>query len=157
MNRIGLTFAMGIAMSTIFPSPARSGSGPALLDCAGSGARYADLRIQGMVPATEEDLKLVIEKGNRRFTLVYNDVRIVSVDAFNDKVYVLSITSDRTHEETTLHAIPSTMLVKELQNGIDAKFDARVTAPKPGLDHLAFGYDDYLHDVVVKCHYHHKI
>lgn len=157
MKRIVIAFAVVILIATFFPSSAMAGSGPAKLDCIGKEAQGAGLRIRGVVPATEEDLNLVAEQGNRRSTLAYDDARIVSVDAFDDKVYVLAITNDRTHEETTLHAIPSTMRIKELQNGIQAEFDAKVTTPMPGLDHPTSGYDDYLHDAVVRCRYRYEI
>lgn len=148
--------ALGLSASLASP-PAFAGSAPASLECGDKAPGSGYFRIAGTVPATEEDLKLVVGEGARHSTLAYDDVQIVSIDDFDARVYVLAVTDNRTHDQTVLHAIPSTMRMKTLRYGLDAHFDAKATGPKPGLGHPAASYDDFFHDVVLKCRYHYEV
>jgi hypothetical protein len=108
--------------------PARAGSGPASLACNGAG-----LTLKGLIPATEPALNLTLSDGTNQVTMLAEQGDVAQViDAFDDRVFSLTVSRKAGAPPLRLYARPSSIKVRRAPHGLYVRFDAvLLQAPKP--------------------------
>lgn len=120
-----VALGVGLLMSA---APASAGSGPASLACTAPG-----LTLKGLIPATEAALNLTLSDGTHQLTLLAEQGDAAQViDAFDDRVFSLTVTRKGGAPALRLYARPSSIRVRKEAHGVYAKFQAvLLQAPKP--------------------------
>jgi hypothetical protein len=122
---VAVVLAAAFSMSA---APARAGSGPASLACTAPG-----LTLKGQIPATEAALNLTLSDGTSQVTLLAEQGDAAQViDAFDDRVFTLTVTRKSGGTSLRLYARPSSIRVRKEAHGVYARFQAvLLQAPKP--------------------------
>jgi hypothetical protein len=140
-----------ISLILSMAAPAGAGSGPASLACTAPG-----LSLKGQIPATESALNLTLSDGTNQVTLLGEQGDAVQVvDAFDDRVFTLTVTRKAGGPPLRLYARPGSMRVRRETHGVYARFQAvLLQAPKPAPAGAAPGE---LRAVKLACQYDYEI
>jgi hypothetical protein len=109
-------------------TPAQASSGPASLACSAAG-----LTLKGLIPATEAALNLTLSDGTSQVTMLAEQGDAVQVvDAFDDRVFTVTVTRKAGGTPLRLYARPGSIRVRKAPHGLYARFEAvLLQAPKP--------------------------
>jgi hypothetical protein len=120
-----LAVGVGLAAQA---APAQAGTGPASLACSGGG-----LTLKGLIPATEAALNLTLSDGTSQVTMMAEQGDAVQVvDAFDDRVFTVTVTRKAGGTPLRLYARPGSIRVRKAPHGLYARFEAvLLQAPKP--------------------------
>jgi hypothetical protein len=109
-------------------APAQAGTGPASLACSAAG-----VTLKGLIPATEAALNLTLSDGTNQVTMLAEQGDAVHVvDAFDDRVFTVTVTRKAGGTPLRLYARPGSIRVRKAPHGLYARFEAvLLQAPKP--------------------------
>ena len=109
-------------------APVQAGTGPASLACSAD-----DLTLKGLIPATQAALNLTLSDGTSQVTMLAEQGDAVQVvDAFDDRVFTVTVTRKAGGTPLRLYARPGSIRVRKAPHGLYARFEAvLLQAPKP--------------------------
>lgn len=153
-----LTSRLAILLATLlFSTSIQAGSAAANLSCSGKTKSGLGIKVEGIIPATEEDLDLEVKVGKSTARLRSNNTSNKIEEDFSKKFFVLIITDNDHGRDTVIYAIPDTVRSSEKHGGLHAKFSAYVTTPLPGLKGAPSTSDDFVHRAQIICSYDYSI
>jgi len=141
----------------LFSTSAQAGSAAANLSCSGKTKSGLGIKIEGIIPATEEDLDLEVKVGKSAVRLRSNNTSNKIEEDFSKKFFVLIITDNDHGRDTVIYAIPDTVRSNEKPGSLNATFSAHVTTPLPGLERAPSTYDDFVYRARISCSYDYSI
>jgi hypothetical protein len=120
-----LVLGVGLAARA---APAQAGTGPASLACSADA-----LTLKGLIPATEAALNLTLSDGTSQVTMLAEQGDAVQVvDAFDDRVFTVTVTRKAGGTPLRLYARPASIRVRKAPHGLYVRFEAvLLQAPKP--------------------------
>ena len=158
MGKIAANGMASLLMATLlFSSTAQAGSAAANLSCSGKTKSGSKISVEGIIPATQEDLDLRIRVGDSSTRLKISNTSNKVEENFSKKFFVLIITDNNHGQDTVIYAIPDTVRSNETHGALRATFSAYLTTPRPGLKRAPTTYDDFLYRARLSCTYDYSV